>query len=352
MEIRRVVGTAVLSAAILGAQAAAQPTPQELIDGGHFRLLRALVATRNPNDAETVYLKAAIQQLWGNLDEAEKLGEKAVAMDAKDVRFHYRLGMIEGEKARKASLIHALGLARRFKREVDITLTLDPNHIRALHTLVAFNLEAPSIVGGDKAQARVIAERLMKIDPVEGYRALITIAHAEKREDRIEGYVRKAVAERPESYEAHLLLGNWCAEQKKYDEAEREARAAMQVYPDRAAPYTLLAAAMVWQSKWSELDATLGQAEQADAEDFAPYFRAATECLERKVELPRAERYLRKYLTQEAEPRSPSLGMAHWKLGLVLEQEGRKAEAIAELQAAVKLGGSAAVKADLRRVAH
>ena len=103
------------------------------------------------------------------------------------------------------------------------------------------------------------------------------------------------------------------------------------------------------QSKWSDLDAALAQAERAVPEDFTPYYRAASECLQRKLELPRAERYLRKYLSQEPEPRSPSLGMAHWKLGLVLEQEGRKSDAITELQAAVKLDAPGA-KADLKRI--
>jgi tetratricopeptide (TPR) repeat protein len=336
---------------LLRAQPASQPTAQELIDAQHFKRLRAFTATRDPNVAETYFLKASIQQLWGNLDDAEKLAERAVAMDPKDVRFHYRLAMIEGEKARKGGMLRGLGSAKRFKKEVETTVALNPNHIRALHTLVAFNLEAPAIVGGDKAQAAAMAERLMKIDPVEGYRALSTIAHAEKHDERIEGYARKAVAERPDSYEAHLMLGNWCADHKKYDEAEREARAAMLVFPDRAAPYTLLAAALVGQSKWSELDPQLAQAEKVDPEDFTPYFRAASECLERKLELPRAETYLRKYLSQEPEPRSPSLGVAHWKLGLVLEQEGRKADAITELQSAVKLDAIPAAKADLKRVA-
>ena len=346
MGLRGLVVAMLATAAVLGAQ----PTPQELIDGQHFKGLRALTATRDPNLAETVYLNAAIQQLWGNLDEAERLAEKAVAMEPRDVRYHYRLAMIEGEKARKGGMLRGLGQARRFKKEVDLTVALDPNHIRALHTLVAFNLEAPSIVGGDKAQARAMAERLMKIDVVENYRALITIAKAEKHEDRIEGYARKAVAEHPESYEAHLLLGNWCAEQKKWDEAEREARAAIPIHPDRAAPYTLLGAALAWASNWNELEATLATAEKANAEDLTPYYRAGVECLARRLELPRAERYLRKYLTQEAEPRSPSLAMAHWKLGLVLEQQGRKAEAVAELQAAVKLDPASAAKADLKRV--
>src|ERR1035441_6852500 len=109
MQLRWVTGPLFLLAATLGSQPPAPPpTPQELIDGQHFKRLRALTATLDPKAAETVYLNAAIQQLWGNLDEAEKLAPQAVAMDPKDVRFHYRLAMIEGEKARRAGILKGL----------------------------------------------------------------------------------------------------------------------------------------------------------------------------------------------------------------------------------------------------
>lgn len=70
-----------------------------------------------------------------------------------------------------------------------------------------------------------------------------------------------------------------------------------------------------------------------------------------KDDLPRAERYLRKYLTQEAEAESPSHAAARWRLGLVLEQPGRKAEAISEIEAAVKAEPSIEpAKKDLKRL--
>ena len=87
-----------------------------------------------PDDPETLYLNAAVKQIWGDLDAAEKLAERAVAANPKEARYHYRLAMISGEKAQKASVIHQLGLARRFKKEAEATLALDPNHVRALHT--------------------------------------------------------------------------------------------------------------------------------------------------------------------------------------------------------------------------
>jgi tetratricopeptide (TPR) repeat protein len=46
----------------------------------------------------------------------------------------------------------------------------------------------------------------------------------------------------------------------------------------------------------------------------------------------------------------PNLAATHWRLGLVLEQAGRRGEAIGEWQAAVKLDGNSQAKAELKRV--
>ena len=328
----------------------AQPSGQDLIDGGHFKRLRALVAARNPSEPETLCLTAALKQVWGDLDAAEKLAERAIAADPGNARYHYRLAQIEGEKAEKASLIHQFTLARRFKKEAETTIELDPNHVRALQVMIEFHLMAPSVIGGDKAKARAIADRLMKIDPAEGYAAQITLAHFDKQQDRIEGLARKAVEVRPASYGARMALGMWCGNHQKFDEAEIHAREAVHLQSDRAEPYGLLAAVLVRRDKWTDLEAVLVQAEKADPDDFNPYFRAANNCLDRKVELPRAERYFRKYLTLEPEPESPSLAAAHWRLGLVLEQQGRKLDAIAELQQAVKLDANSPARADWKRL--
>jgi tetratricopeptide (TPR) repeat protein len=344
------IGRFILAAALAVTLLPAQPAGQDLIDGGHFKRLRALVATRNATDPETLFLTAAVKHIWGDLDAAEKLAEQAVAKDPNNARYHYRLAQIEGEKAQKASVLHQLGLARRFKKEAETALALDPNYVRALQNMIDFYMLAPGIVGGDKAKAHAIAGQLMKIDPAEGYRAQVTLARYDKQDGRIEELLRKAVEARPDSYDVRMALGDWCANQKKFEEAERHAREAVRLHPDRAAPHGLLAAVLVQQDKWTDLDAALVQSEKADPDNLQPYFRAANNCLARKVELPRAERYLRKYLTQEPEPRAPSLAGAHWRLGLVLEQQSRKPEALAELQQAVKLDADSPAKADLKRL--
>ncbi|HXA49908.1 MAG TPA: hypothetical protein VNV86_06385 [Candidatus Acidoferrum sp.] len=113
----------------------------------------------------------------------------------------------------------------------------------------------------------------------------------------------------------------------------------------------MLALALVQQDRWSDLDTALAAAEKAVPDNFMPFYRAANQCLSRKVELPRAETYFRKYLSIEPEPGSPGHAVAHWRLGLVLEQMGRKTDAVRELEASLKAdSGNAQAKADLKRL--
>jgi tetratricopeptide (TPR) repeat protein len=329
-----------------------QVSPRELIEGGHFKRARALVDARNANDAETLYLQATLKQIYGELDAAQKLAERAVAANPKEAQYHYRLSDITGEMAQKASVFRQVGLGRTFKKECDAALALDPNHVEALKNMMQFYLHAPGIVGGDKAKAHAIADQLMKLDPVEGYLAQIMLARMDKQNARADELVDRSMQMRAETYSAHLWLASYLASQKfrKYPEAEQHAREAVRMHPDRIGGSSLLAAILVREDKWPELDAALAQAEKDNPDSLVPYYRAGNALLDRKIDLARAERYFRKYLSQEPEMRTPNLAAAHWRLGLVLEQAGRKPDAIAEWQAAVKLDPNSQAKQELKRI--
>jgi tetratricopeptide (TPR) repeat protein len=112
--------------------------------------------------------------------------------------------------------------------------------------------------------------------------------------------------------------------------------------------HSVLAATLVEQAKWRELEEALAAAEKAIPDNLGPYFSAASRCLVRGVELPRAEGYLRKYLSQEPEPNMASPARAHLLLGRVLNKQGRKSEAIAEFQTAVRLDPESPAKLELK----
>src|SRR3954471_20236961 len=123
-----------------------QPSPEKLIEEGHWKRARAIVEARfaaNPKDPETLYLMSWIKQGLGDPAAAEQLAEKAVAADPKVAKYHFRLAEAVGEQAGKAGKLKQIGLGRRFKKEIDATLALDPKHIPALRYLMMFELQAP-----------------------------------------------------------------------------------------------------------------------------------------------------------------------------------------------------------------
>jgi tetratricopeptide (TPR) repeat protein len=337
------------SAATLAAQG--QVSPRELIEADHWKRARAIIEARTSNDAETLYLKATIKQALGDLDAAEKLAEQAVAANPKEAEYHYRLSDITGTKAERASVFKQIGLGRTFKKECDVALSLNPNHVEALFNMMQFYLHAPGIIGGDKGKAQGIAEKLMTIDPVKGVQARIEIAANEKQSGKVDEIIKNALTMKAETFQAHMMLANYLANQKepRFDEALQHAREAMRIHSDRVGPYALIAAIQARQQKWPDVDATLVQSEKEVPDNLFPYFRAGNSLLNNKLDLPRAERFFRKYLTQEPELHYPSWAVAHWRLGLALDQAGRKSEAVAEWQTSVKLDPNSPAKQELKK---
>ena len=337
------------------ALASSAVTPESLIDQGHFKRARAIVEPRvqqNPNDAEAAYLLSEIKQAYGDLNAALQLAQKAVALDGKNGHYHYQLAGVYGEMAERASIFKQLGLAHKFRDEAETAVQLDPNYVDARIGLMEFYLQAPGIVGGDKKKARALADDIGRINPVEGYLAQARCAQEAKDTTREEAALLKAVEADPRNYEANDSLGSFYgARLKKYDQAEKYLRVAQQIDAGRAGAYVSLAQTYAAQQRWSDLDALLAEAEKNVPDDFNPDYQAGKTILLQGGDYSRAERYFRKYLTQEPEGDAPDLASGHWRLGLVLEKQGRKSEAIAELQTAVQMKPNFdEAKKDLKRL--
>jgi tetratricopeptide (TPR) repeat protein len=138
---------------------------------------------------------------------------------------------------------------------------------------------------------------------------------------------------------------------KKYDLAEKYALAVLKLDETRVGPYAVLGILYAAGERWQDLDTAMARAEKNVPEDYGPHYQAGKVLLFSGKDLPRAERYFRKYLTMEPEGGEPNHAAAHWRLGLVLEKEGKKPEAIAEMQEAVRAEPDfKAAKEDLRRL--
>jgi tetratricopeptide (TPR) repeat protein len=100
----------------------------------------------------------------------------------------------------------------------------------------------------------------------------------------------------------------------------------------------LLAYVLVLEKRYDDAAKVIARTEAAIPDDLSPYVTVARAMLRDGAELPKAESYPQKYISQTKEPEANSMSLesAHWSLALVYEKEGRKAEARGEMETALR----------------
>ena len=350
---------AVLLFALLASALAFSADGKTLFEQGHYRQLYGVAQQRlqhNPNDAEALFWLSGIYDAFGDFDRAADFARRATEAAPGSSEYHCQYADTLGDKALKAGVLGGgIPLARQMRHELDLSLQLDSHNLRCLQESMGLYEQAPAIVGGSKTKARDQLQQIYQIDPAHGAYAEAALLQMQKRPlPEIEAMLRRSVQLNPRYYRAIIDLTSILDSDgyRHYAEAEHFARQAIAADPDRAAAYAYLASACAHQQHWSDLDAALAEAERHVPDNAAPLYSAAVALLESNADLARAERYLRRYLTQQPEAGAPTQANAHWKLALVLEKQGRRADAAAELRAAApEISADPAFKKDFKRIA-
>jgi tetratricopeptide (TPR) repeat protein len=337
--------------------ARAADDPRALMDEGHYRRAQAILEPQlasKPDDPRTLYLMSRLKLETNDVQAALPLAEKAASLAPRDADYRYQVAACVGTQAQQAGKLKALGLAKRFKREAEAALALDPRSVDAAEGLAQFYSQAPGIAGGDDKRAYALAESLVRIDPARGRLLQSSLYYRDKKKDQGDQALRQALAEAPGNYQVQMSMVRFLAndEHKQYDEAEAHAKAALAIAPGRIGCYGALASIYAHLARWDDLDRILAAAERAVPDNRSAHYQAARILLADDKEPARAEKLFRYYLAAEPEIGAPTLAHAHWRLGLVIEKQGRKPEALAEVEQALALkpdlGDEA--KKDLKRL--
>jgi hypothetical protein len=286
---------------LLPASAVALSEPEALIEQGHWKRARAIVeawSRSKPDDPLTCFLLSQIRNAFGDRQSPLPLAEKAVQLDGRSAKYHRHLAEVLGVTAQYSNMLRQLFLARRFKKELDIAIAQDPTDIQALRDLMEFYLLAPGIAGGDKNEARPVAERIARLDAAAGFLAKARLGNEEAN-------LRKAVESQPGSYRARIALASFYLKRNQ-DLAEQQAREALKIDRSRVDTYNVLAASSAQRANWSEMEAVLGAAEKEVPDDLTPYYQAAEAIAASHRDLPRAAGLLRRYLAAEPEGNAPT----------------------------------------------
>ena len=316
-------------------------SPDTLLADHHYLRARPAIQAalaRNPNDVHALVDRSVLEWAFNRFDEAIATAEKAVNLAPNSAEAHTQLTNVLGAKlvASNAGTFEKMGLARRFRKEAEFSVQLDPNSLDALEDLARFHNEAPGIVGGDKSKAVELANRVAKLDSARGAALKVSFLPQSAKSEAIALW-RAAVAADPNSPDAHTGLGTALfALDNNPAAAEPELKRAIALKPSLIAPYRQLAVLYASGGNMDALEALLKQSRAAVPDDLSPLYQAAKTLLTANKDLPRAETHLRAYLAQPAEGEEPSQAAAHRRLALVLEKQGRKPEAIHELQTALQ----------------
>jgi tetratricopeptide (TPR) repeat protein len=338
------------------ALSAADANLEALQKAGRWKALRNQVEAglkANPNEGALLLWRSRVQEAFQQTEPAYATAKKATELAPQSPDAWAQLSSVSGQMAAKAGLLQKWGFAKECKAAGEKALALDPRNEAALQVMVQFHLQAPGMVGGDKAKAEVLGRTLATVDPDYTLSQELNAAFKTKDRARIDAAVAKAAAARPKEVWPLRAGANACldATALRPQEAEAFARRIIALQPAQAEGYSLLVQAQAAAGKWKEVDETLALVEQRSAENLLPYYALGKALLLGNRELPRAEACFRRYLGQEPEGGAPDRAAAHWRLALVLEKEGKKADAVKQLETSVAIRPEfEEAKKDLKRL--
>ena len=322
---------------------AQDPGLETLRKQGHWKQLRPRIEgwyRAKPEDPYAQLWMSRLRQAFADPEGALDLARKAAGARPGDPDIQAQLGFAAGQCAGQAEgKLKQFALAREMKKALETALParLDDENVQGY--LLQFYLQAPGIVGGGSGKARELAQRVGQSQPAAGLLLQANIAFADRALESARGFIQQALAKDAKSYDAHLAMANYHLSLKPQalDQALGCYRQALSARPDGMVAHAQVAAILAEQGQWAELDAALAQARKINPDNLWPFYAAGRNLIAEAKHLDHAEPLLRAYLAQEPEGNAPDRAATHWRLGQLLEKLGRKAEAVKELEQALKL---------------
>ena len=247
---------------------------------------------------------SAMIRAWasGNLDTAISAAADVLKAEPHNVEYLSRIGSLYCDKAKNANLFTKMSWADKCRGAWEQASTIDPKNTDVRFSLIQYYSRTPGIAGGNMDKAKAQATAVAALDGVLGEIAWGNIARAEKQLGEAERRYRKAAEIDAAGMRGPITLANFLGSEKRWVEARRQFEERLAKDPgDRFAAFQL---------------ASVLQAEGAD--------------------LAKALQLFERYLSGAVVPGGPTHADAWCRKGQVLDRLGRKADAIAAWEAALK----------------
>lgn len=249
---------------------------------------------KNAGDAAAWNLQCRVYLSQGRPDNAISSCERAVQIAPSNSNYHVWLGRAYGQKASHSSMVAAYKVAKLVRSEFQTAVTLDGQNREALSDLGQYYVQAPAVIGGSKAKAVEVAQRLDAVDP----------ARAEE--------LRAMIAEEKRDYPA--AEQDWRA---RIAASQSSPEAAAQAWMDLGSFYRR-------RGRWNEMLAALKSGAAADTNHGPALVDGASTLIDAGREPKLAEQWLREYLGGNGLSDTAPAFAVHVELGDLLRTEGDK----------------------------
>jgi tetratricopeptide (TPR) repeat protein len=256
-----------------------------------------------PNDANAWVLLTRARLQANQAEKAIAAAEKATALGPKNAQAFYWLGNAYGNRIGDVGMLSKMTMAPKLRDAFEQAVKLDPALVDARSSLIEFYLQAPGAIGGGVDKARGQATAIAKYDRVKGLMGQARIAMYEKKPTEALKAYESAYALKPNDAQLRLALIIGYQQAKRWKDAYAMAKQWADDEPRKAKP-------------WYQIGRLAAESGQYSSE---------------------GEAALRTYLKLGRETGDPEPKHVHYRLGQIFAKVGRKDEARAEWQTALKL---------------
>lgn len=309
---------------------------KKLIDDGWWDdaliAARAQIA-RHPDDPESNFLLGKACFLTDDFDGAEEYLERAIGLDGGQSEYHYWLGNVKGAKAQTGGVLKMPGRAKACKSQFEKAIALDPGNLDARFNLIQYHMQAPGIIGGDKARARAQADTIGFFDKTKGLRAQSLLAEfIDKDYIKAEDYLRQAIALDTVELDSYFRLGYFLARRDRLNEAESLSFKAQAIDSTNLNIYYSRASIYETQKRYDQAIAQYEIIQQKDSTDLLVEYQIAKMLILADKDPVRAESLLMRYIEARHKGYWPDTAAARWRLAMAYDKQGKTGLAIAELE--------------------
>jgi tetratricopeptide (TPR) repeat protein len=287
----------------------------DLVEWGRLKEARDLLASAvaapangpaSAIDARLMAYYAHVLIKFGDLSSGQKWAKRAVALDDNCATCHLYLFEAMAERAKGMSTMRGMWELPKVKKQLELATTLGPDLGDVQWGWVDFELGLPKVAGGSIEEARAHAERLERLDAVDGHLALAAIAQAAGDSQQELAEYRAAAHAAPTDPRGAFALGKALFERGDYAAAAPHLSRALALNAQSALYSGYQAANLVHLHQLEQARAVLAAGKSAQPDSRLGEYLTAKALKATGQDFGWARQLLASYLNVPAEPDQPT----------------------------------------------